>query len=241
MARPFSTLKYWHHLFRWLRYWHQLSIPAEVAFFLLPSPTWVPHGPPYSLSLSSLSSSLFIVSLSSSPARTLVVAGVSSAQRQLGFLQSGALGGGLSLSVPTAEVLPAQHYAASSLPLGMWRSSCFSVQIGEQRELVDSSRVYSCLPRRATASIAFPTTTKKASSTRGIFNAASCRRYCSPTLAASSELSLCLRGLSLRRRAGSALTPFSKYRSLRRTLSRRFSNFHYLSFSESLVEERNGT
>ena len=94
--------------------------------------------------------------------------------------------------------------------------------------------LYSCLPRRATASIAFPTTTKKASSTRGIFNAASCRRYCSPTLAASSVLSLCLRGLSLRRRAGSALTPFSKYRSLRRTLSRRFSNFHDLSFSESL-------
>ena len=73
------------------------------------------------------------------PARTLVAAGASSARRQLGFLQSGALAGGLSLSVPTAEVLPAQHYAASSLPLGMWRSSRFSVQIGEQRELVDIS------------------------------------------------------------------------------------------------------
>ena len=44
---------------RWLRYWHHLSIPAEVAFFILSSPTWLPHGPPYSLSLS-LSSSLFI-------------------------------------------------------------------------------------------------------------------------------------------------------------------------------------
>ena len=60
------------------------------------------------------------------PARTLVVAGASFARWQLGFLQFGALGGGLSLSVPTAEVLPAQHYAASSLPLGMWRlATCF--------------------------------------------------------------------------------------------------------------------
>ena len=54
-------LKYWHNLFGWLRYWHHLSILAEVAFFILSSPTWLPHGPPYSLSLSL---SLFIIFLS---------------------------------------------------------------------------------------------------------------------------------------------------------------------------------
>ena len=39
-----------------------------MAFFILSSPTWLPPGPPYSLSLSSFSSSLFVLSLSSSHA-----------------------------------------------------------------------------------------------------------------------------------------------------------------------------
>ena len=39
-----------------------------MAFFILPSPTWLPPCPPYSLSLSSFSYSLFILSLSSSHA-----------------------------------------------------------------------------------------------------------------------------------------------------------------------------
>ena len=82
-----------------------------MAFFILPSPTWLPHvSLILSLSLFILFLSL-LVSLSSSasflflhgdvddgdcpPARTLVVVGTSFARPQLGFLQFGALGEGL--------------------------------------------------------------------------------------------------------------------------------------------------
>ena len=49
--------------------------------------------------------------------RTCVVARFPSVRRQLGFLQPGVLAEGLSLSVPTAEGFPAQHYAVSFMSL----------------------------------------------------------------------------------------------------------------------------